>query len=151
MGILHILFSQTTKNLALRDSLVHLVIVNLVLGYHLVLLNVGEEPAVFATLQSTVVCLHVASLPVFITRYSQATIFYISIISVWFVTMLSALGLLPGWSHSASSHHHALPYQTCQQLSNCCKKIPSWPLLSLVSSNNPKENHGPMTSDPNAS
>ena len=75
MGIVHILFGQTTKNLALRDNSVHLVIVNLVLGYHLVLLEVCEEPAVFAALQSTVVRLHVASLPVFINRYSQAKIF----------------------------------------------------------------------------
>ena len=78
---MHILFSQTTTNLALRDKLVDLVIVNLVLGYHLVLLDVREEPAVFAALQSTVVRLHVASLPVFITRYSQATILNISFIS----------------------------------------------------------------------
>ena len=83
MGIVHILFGQTTKNLALRDKLVDLVIVNLVLGYHLVLLEVCEEPAVFAALQSTVVRLHMASLPIFITRYSQATILNISIISAW--------------------------------------------------------------------
>ena len=46
-------------------KLVDLTIVNLVLGYHLVLLKVCEEPAVFATLKSTVVRLHMASLPGF--------------------------------------------------------------------------------------
>ena len=36
--------------------------VHLVLGYQVVLVHIGEEPTVFATLKSTVVSVHVASL-----------------------------------------------------------------------------------------
>ena len=36
--------------------------VYLVLGYQVVLVHIGEEPTVFATLKSTVVSVHVASL-----------------------------------------------------------------------------------------
>ena len=39
--------------------------VYLVLGYQVVLVHIGEEPAVFAALKSTVVSVHVASLLIF--------------------------------------------------------------------------------------
>ena len=68
-------------------KLVDLTIVNLVLGYHLVLLKVCEEPAVFATLKSTVVRLHMASLP----GFHQNKIFSSYVLFYMFSSFLSGL------------------------------------------------------------
>ena len=82
---------------------------NLVFGYHLVLFDVCEEPAMLATLQPTVVGFHMARLRVSII---------LNTCEVCQQKLCFVIFGKPDWSHCALSHHHALPYLTLKQLSN---------------------------------